>query len=93
MATQGMQDQSQQQPQPGAPQQGAPDAGGGQPSQAPAPPELMFLSQTIEQLKQLSQHAPAMSAGLAKAISGMTEAMSGFVSQSQPQSPQQTPPY
>lgn len=78
----------------GAPQQGAPDAGGGAPSQAPAPPELMFLSAVQGKLKEFAQQYPPASAGIAKAAAGLTEAMSAMtVAQTQQQAPSQSPPY
>lgn len=81
--------------QPGAPQQqGAPDAGGGAPSQAPAPPELMFLSAVQGKLKEFAQQYPPASSGVSKAVAGLTEAMSAMtVAQTQQQAPSQSPPY
>jgi hypothetical protein len=67
--------------------------GGGSPSQAPAPPELMALARVAQLLKGLAQQVPAASAGLAKATAGVNEAMSAIVSQPQQQTPQQSPPF
>lgn len=90
-------------PTPDPSQQGAPPAGGdtsqqgspdqGQPSQAPASPELMMLARLQQAVKQLSQQIPAASAGLAKAVNGINEAMSAIVSQPQQQGPSQSPPF
>lgn len=95
MATTPTPDPSQQQPTPGAggtdTQGGGPDAGA--PSQAPAPPELMALARIQQVIKQLASQVPAASGGLAKAVAGITEAMSAIVSQPQQQGPSQSPPY
>ena len=101
MAAAPMPDSSQQQgapPQGDTQQQGAPNPGGGAagsaPSQAPAPPELMVLAHIQEGLKQMSQQYPPASAGLAKAVAGITEAMSALtVAQTQQQAPSQSPPF
>ena len=86
--------QGQPAPQGDTTQQGVPpDASQGQPSQAPAPPELMALAKITQILKQLSQSVPAASAGLAKAVAGVNEAMSAIVSQPQQQGPAQSPPF
>ncbi|HTF62319.1 MAG TPA: hypothetical protein VK638_06355 [Edaphobacter sp.] len=87
-----------QQPQPGAAPQGAPpdpsQGGGGMPSQAPAPPELMFLAKVQQALTQFAQQYPAASSGLSKAAQGLNEAMSAItVAQPQQQAPQMSPPY
>ena len=90
-------DPSQQTPQPGAggtQQQGAPQQGGGQQQpQAGPPPELQALGQVLSQVKQLAQQVPAFSAGLAKALAGINEAASAFMTQPQQQAPDQSPPY
>lgn len=82
---------------PGAPPPGGPDPSGGQPgapSQAPAPPELMMLSQIMQAMKQVASMNPATSAGLAKAVAGVNQAMSDVVtSNPSPSQPSQTPPY
>jgi hypothetical protein len=55
---------------------------------------MMALAQIQSQLKQAAQMFPATSAGLAKAIAGINEAMSAIaVGQSQQQGPSQSPPY
>lgn len=79
-------------PDPSQQPQGGPAPGA--PSQAPASPGLMMLAQVQSALKQIAQNEPATSAGLAKAIAGVNEAMSSLVvSQPQPQAPSQSPPY
>jgi hypothetical protein len=72
-------------------QQAAPQ--GGAPSDAPASPEMMQLAAIHQHLSQMAQANPAMSAGLAKAVQGITEAMSASASQPQQQGPSQSPPY
>lgn len=81
-------------PDPSQQPQGGPAPGGPSPTQAPASPGLMMLAQVQSALKQIAQNEPATSAGLAKAIAGVNEAMSSLVvSQPQPQAPSQSPPY
>jgi len=63
-------------------------------SQAPAPPELMFLAKIQQALTQFSQQYPTASSGLAKAAQGLNEAMSAItVASPQQQTPQMSPPY
>jgi len=88
-----------QQPQPGGgtATQGQPPADpsqAGVASQAPAPPELMFLAKIQQALTQFSQQYPTASSGLAKAAQGLNEAMSAItVASPQQQTPQMSPPY
>jgi len=80
---------------PVAPQGTPPDPSqGGAPSQAPAPPELMFLANIQGVLTKFAQQYPAASSGLSKAAQGLNEAMSAItVAQPQQQTPQMSPPY
>lgn len=75
------------------PDQGPGPGAGAPPSQAPASPEVMALSQIYQVLKAMAQQNPAMSAGLGKAGEGIQEAISASLVQAPQPSPEQNPPY
>lgn len=72
---------------------GAPaPAPGAPPSQAPASPEMVLLSQMYQLARKLADQYPQMSSGMEKVTQGIQEAQTAMLTQAPGPGPEQNPP-